>query len=233
MTNKIANIGNVPRVDFRPDEFNDKILEKGYEINWHRYIICPCRKDLTSQANTNCINCNGTGNFYLPEIKTFAMISSASLQKNFIQWTENLQGTANISIDSEYKIGFMDKIEILNAETIFSEVRKLEVNNSIKEIKTFYKALKIIKAYKFENESVALYDIDLDDISIIDKKLIIIDPAISETDSISILYEYNPTYFILDILNDYRNTKIKNGLPFEELRKMPLRAIMKKAHLIQ
>jgi hypothetical protein len=231
---KIANANiEYVRQDFNVDKYNNKINEKGYDIKWSRMLSCPCKKDLTSQSNSNCINCGGTGYFFLDPIEIRAMISNTAFQKNFShQWTADMQGTAYMTIEAEHKIGWMDKIEVMFAETVFSETRIVEQSNLDLIIKTHYVATKILNAYVYVNDVTPLKVLDVNDFVISGKEIKIISDEILLNDQIGLLYEYNPTYVVIDILNDYRNTIVSKNEPIEKLRKMPLRATIKREHLV-
>jgi len=58
-----------PRSDFRPEEFDKGIYEKGYRLWWSRAAICPCQNnEQTEQADVNCPLCNGGQYLYfLPD----------------------------------------------------------------------------------------------------------------------------------------------------------------------
>lgn len=58
-----------PRSDFRPEEFDKAIYEKGYRVWWSRAALCPCsNNDQTDQADPTCPLCHGDGYLYfLPD----------------------------------------------------------------------------------------------------------------------------------------------------------------------
>ena len=88
--------------------------------------------------------------------------------------------------------------------------------------------------FKFNSELSSLETINLSlvTINLVNRKNITIQYDFDVNDKISINYLYNPTYLIIDLLNDYRNTYTKFKRPEEFLGKMPIRALAKKLHLV-
>jgi len=64
-----AGIKARPRSDFRPQEFDKAIYEKGYRLWWSRAGLCPCRNnEQTDQPDPTCSLCKGHGYIYfLPD----------------------------------------------------------------------------------------------------------------------------------------------------------------------
>jgi hypothetical protein len=64
-----ADVKPRPRSDFRPEEFDKAIYEKGYRLWWSRAALCPCRNnEQTEQADVNCPLCKGHGyHWFLPD----------------------------------------------------------------------------------------------------------------------------------------------------------------------
>lgn len=225
------------RTDFDPVKFNGKIQEKGLRISWEKMIVCPCRKSISDQAVVECVNCKGTGYHFFGKTEMRALISGAQMSRNLQSWTEELQGSIYVSVDPIYNVGYFDKITVLDATSIFSEVCQVKVveeENIIVEkyINAKYNIDSILKIYKYIGENVGLYEITEDKITISGNKITIEDNNISEGDNISICYRYNPVYLVIDNLNEYRNTYVKQGYSTEQLQKMPIRILAKKMHLV-
>ena len=222
------------RVDFNDVKILSKIEEKGLKVKWEKMSVCPCRKDISSQAVVECINCNGTGWHFFDPQNIKALISAAQFQRNFLMWSEVLSGSVLVSVDPTYKVGWYDRLTVLDAETVFSEVKQVKIINEdtgIKTIKLRYipNSFVSVLSYIDANEplknllSSAVYENGLLKINNIE---------IVEGENISVVYNYNPSYLIVDLLNDYRNTYVKNKLLQEELRKLPIKVLAKKLHLV-
>ena len=223
------------RVDFNDVKLISKIEEKGLNVRWEKMCVCPCRKDISSQAVVDCINCDGTGWYFFGSQNIKALVSGAQFSRNFLMWTENLSGSVIITVDPIYKVGWNDKLVILDAETVFSEVKQVKILNEddgIKTIKLRYPANTIVSAFSYLNSDENLRALDLNNLTINGHYLTINDNVIEEGENISLVYYYNPSYLVVDNLNDYRNTYVKNKLPEEQLRKLPIKVLAKKLHLV-
>jgi hypothetical protein len=230
---------NGPRIDFKNGRFETLIDQKGYDVLWKRMVVCPCRKELTAQPQSECVNCRGTGYYYLSGVQIKALITNAMLQKNFAQqWSEVLQGTVNLTVESEYKIGWMDSFAVLNAESVYSEVGivKLQPNVGSFYVTTHYTPTTPLSLFRFLDVEASLQQIATTNVTIGEVEgqpaLLIADDNLTTDQQVTVLYEHHPEYLVIDILNDYRNTKIKDHEPVEKLARMPLRAMMKRKHLV-
>lgn len=63
------NVKARPRTDFKPEEFDKAIWEKGYRLWWSRAALCPCKNnEQTDQADPSCRLCQGDAYLYfLPD----------------------------------------------------------------------------------------------------------------------------------------------------------------------
>ena len=61
-------IPNRENVEFNNPDYNNLIDDKGLQCYWEESLICPCRKDITTQAQSDCVSCGGfrkyTGYFF-------------------------------------------------------------------------------------------------------------------------------------------------------------------------
>lgn len=223
------------RVDFDHTKFKKITDSKGYILDWYSGMICPCRKDVTEQPISNCVNCGGSGFYFLDPVEITGIISSAVMQKNYINWSEALQGTAYLSVQPDNKIGWMDKIVVKTALTSFSEVMTVYLDGTTKKVKTHYSVDEITANYKFLGATSPHYDIPINFIQVnpsVLNELIITDDNVLVGDRITVLYKYNPTYLVIELLNDFRNTFVTKGYEDDRLKKLPLRALIKRMHLV-
>jgi hypothetical protein len=139
------------RVDFKPNDFAFLIETKGYLIAWERASMCPCTPvaTQTQQADPNCELCGGSGWFYFgpPENDPQDLdgYEFDDLQADFLEQTsayvirgimtsvnnnpDNLNvvgnwvgGTSNLTVRAENKVGYYDKITVLDAQIVFAEM---------------------------------------------------------------------------------------------------------------
>jgi len=110
-----------PRSNFVNSEFAVKIWQHGYNVLHETSIICPCKSKSTMQQS-NCRNCGGSGWIFLNPKQTRMVIHSMNNSTKYQQWSQENAGTVSITAVEEEKLGFMDRITVLDGLAIFWEV---------------------------------------------------------------------------------------------------------------
>lgn len=112
------------RVDFREKEFIKAIRQKGYHVRWRKAMICVCINPETEQSRVRgaCDICDGSGYFYIDPHEIQAIMTgltkSSDIYRKPGRW---LQGQSQITVEPQYRIGYRDSIEMLDAVSTFNE----------------------------------------------------------------------------------------------------------------
>lgn len=109
-----------PRANFVESEFNKQIWQKGYNVSFERALQCPCKSKSSGQAS-NCKNCGGSGWVFVNKTQTRMVIHSMNLQTKFLEWSQENLGTVSITAMAEERLGYMDRLVVLDGESIFWE----------------------------------------------------------------------------------------------------------------
>jgi hypothetical protein len=140
---------SMSRADFLPDSFALLVETKGYLLAWERASICPCRPVVTQteQPDPNCPLCKGSGWHYfggdLPpnydEIGNMDEVQKkiietnnamtirgviTSIQNEYSPWDKIgnwMAGSMMLTTRHENKIGYYDKLTILESEVVYVE----------------------------------------------------------------------------------------------------------------
>ena len=227
----------------------DGLVKHYHNLLWYKSILCPCRKEVTTQPQHDCINCDGKGYIYFDSKEIQGVLSSMAIRKNFINWTENLTGTAQFSTVAENKLGYLDKIVVKDGYSLYSETlnstAEVVSTTTKKVLRLNYSFIKFVKIYEFIDTQTELNELVLGtDIfpHPTNPNKVYCNNTNGRYDKISFLYTYNTTYAVLDILNDWRNfhqqetLKGNNELGIESERLLleyPIRVILKQFHLIE
>lgn len=232
-----ADLGN-PQVNWDRKKFDDFITSKGYQCEIERALKCPCANDPTGQALTDCRNCFGTGWFFIDKQKTQLACTSMSNRTKHEVWSQVNAGMVTITARAKDKLGFMDKVTLIELESWFSQTFKLKLSKS-EPTKYFsfliYKPIQVYDLYLFKNSDEPLvvipesfYQIDGNKI-LINKSLIeslgILEPTIS------IRYTHNPCYHVIDVNRDLIKQDSLNDTNIETLN-YPINCIGKRAHFM-
>jgi hypothetical protein len=138
------------RIDFRYQEFAVAVEAKGARVAWSRAAQCPCAStnEQTNQADPTCSLCQGTGwilfrpvgavtdelkTGYLDPLQTIIVgTNSAVVRALMTAYTAQYaprdkvspreQGTVNVTMRAENKMGYYDRIVNLDSAIIYSQI---------------------------------------------------------------------------------------------------------------
>lgn len=237
---------NIPLEVWRVDDFEGLISNHGYDAYIDKAMRCPCVDKTTGQASSGCKNCLGRGWFFISRLRTKVVSQRMNNKKKFQDWGETNMGTSSITVRGSDKVGFMDRITLLELEAYYTEILKPVFFSSEIIAYPIYEPLVITDAFLFISDDEKLKPLIQGKDYKIEENKIIFDPGIgSEVISndineknqdikVTIRYSYNPVYHVLEINRELMKVKdVKSGV-FGESNKvdMPINAICKKAHYL-
>lgn len=237
ITQEAPPVSSLPAVDFDKPDFENFITQKGYDV-WHEKAIkCPCRNDSSGahQPLSSCDNCAGSGWLFINRTKTKMVLHSMNMQTKYLQWSIDKVGTVSITARDIDKLAEMDRITVLDGETIYTET----VHPIIHEKKLFaflsYDIIAVEFAFIFEGPKKKLKRLFEGSDFIIDNNKILLDkkflPKKDEKFNVSLRYTHRPTYHILDIPRDAMVTDVEMGAGRESVQ-MPIHGIGRRAHYV-
>lgn len=240
---------------FSQNAFDKAIETKGYDVEVEKGLKCPCRIKSTNSANPKCLNCGGSGWFFISKKKTVAVIQSMNRRTKFLNWSETDRGTIQVTVKGIDRVAFMDKIRVLEVEAIFSQAADIFLTSTNKQIAfLFYEPTKIDECYLFvDTESKLVLLQQGKHFNIEEDRLVFtseIDPYLDDEKEaqISVRYYHNPTYHIIDINREIVKTfsyddrfdedkeipvldeEILDQTKVKQL--MPVNSVAKKAHYL-
>ena len=221
------------RVDFQPDAMDDLIAQKGLDIIYESAIVCPCKAQGGSHL-PSCLNCGGSGLVYINPLQTKMVVQSINFkEKRFVDWSEETDGTVNITTRNDVRVGHMDRITILDSNSLYSQMVHLERYGNDLFGYLSYDPKSVLEAYVFEGQNKALQKLNDDEFSIDGNavKLLNKNIGIESTDGIglTIRYLHEVQYLVVSNIHDIRNTKIREGGKVVGKR-LPVSAIAKRLH---
>lgn len=231
-------------VGWRVENFQQLIYQHGYEAYIDRALRCPCVDKTTGQALSTCPNCLGRGWFFVDRRETKIVAQSMNNQKKFNDWGETNRGTAKITARGSDKLGFMDRIILLQLEAYYSEIVRPMLFNGEIIAYPVYEPLFITNIFLFVDDSSKLIPLDSTMYSIQGNKMVfnlgikdlVAVDNVNVTDipiNISIRYAYNPVYHVVDANRELMRVRDRNGSFLDEkLRDMPINVLCRKAHFI-
>jgi hypothetical protein len=224
------------RVDFQPDAIDDLIAQKGLDIIYESAIVCPCSPQGGSPLSS-CLNCGGSGLVFINPTKTVAVVMSINnKEKRFVAWSEETDGTVNVTTRNDIRVGHMDRITILDSESLYGQRVFMEYYKDDLFGYLSYEPKTVLDVFIFDGQNKALnklnedqYSIDGNVIKLLDRNLGIDDE--NGLKKLTIRYLHEVQYLVVSNIHDIRNTKVKSG-GRTVTSKLPVSAVAQRVHQV-
>jgi hypothetical protein len=221
--NSSLSIAGSERVEFSLDEFKKAINSHGYYARWSKASICP-NKDPNQDDHhiINCSFCDKNGFIYYDPIDIRVHVTSFGEKQLFMPESRYDVGTAYFTTLPEYKLSFWDKIELTTAQARFTQVLKVQgISYKLK-----YPALTI--DHVITNRNVIVPN---SEIAIQTDGTITFGSTIPGT-YFSICFLYHPTYIMVDLLHQIRDSR-NTVLTIDKELEYPSQAVGKLDFLVR
>lgn len=234
-----------PRVAWRTDDFEELIQSQGYDAYIDRAMRCPCVDKATGQALSTCKNCLGRGWIFIDRTETRVIAQHMDSKKRYLSWGEVNRGTASITTKGVDKVGFMDRIILLQLEEYYSEILRPTLYDDELLAYPIYEPLSISNMFLFVGDQEKLKPLTKDQY-IVDENKIVFDKSIldeipvedinqkSPNVSISVRYSHYPVYHVIDVNRELMKVRENKFCKYDdnELTQMPINVLARKAHYI-
>lgn len=235
---------DLPRPFWDIKKFNSLIYNMGYDALLQRALRCPCVDRASGQALSTCKNCNGRGWFFVDTRQTRIIAQTMENIRRNTQTGEINRGTARITARASDKLGFMDRVILLDLIAYYTEIlNPIEYENELIAY-PIYEPLEVTNIYLYAGDDKKLIPLDSDKYEIQGNKIIFDQSIIDDVPvedvnqkfpeiTISIRYSYHPCYHIIDSNRELTKVREK-GCSFtdENLTEVPMLYIARKAHYI-
>jgi hypothetical protein len=223
-------------IDFLPKEFRSVIETQGYEVVYEKALMCPCKERDSDFLNT-CKNCGGSGWLFVNPASTKMILTGIKINKDYDETARYDIGMMYATPVSLLKLSQMDRITVLDGETSHSQIlfpSKDEISGNYFSMLHYHiKSTEYVGLFVDTSEPVTRLILN-EDYTYQNKTIILngkyntlVDPQIS------IRYIHSPQFHVWDIMNDIRSVKTKAAGGGRQNNHMPMKAIVKRAHLIE
>lgn len=232
-----TNLDGRPNVSFDKSLFDASIWSKGYSVNVHKAIECPCRGTNENKPDPTCKNCGGLGWVFINPVHTMAIITGVNRDTKYKAWSEELIGNVSVTLRDIDQAGFMDRITMNDETGIFSEVKKARVIGESVFVFLSYEIKEVQDVYVFLNGDQKLIRLDEGEWTINTNNPYCLNIAAeamesSSNGSISVRYRHPVQYNILDIPHLIRSSNVKNTQGQIEKVKLPNQYVARLAHYV-
>jgi hypothetical protein len=233
------------RADFVADDFDVLVAQKGLVLQHEQTYKCSCIREINGSALSDCPDCHGGGYIFGEPCNIKGVIQAINYDPKFMQYSEINVGTAMLTVRYTNRLGWRDRITVKNGETVFMEntfprLREVNGDQELSSLLT-YNVLSVDKIFYNQTIDPSSCKTQLElqqdvDYTIEGRKLKLSDDLMQqliqdecEKAYISIRYTHNPTYLVMDIQKDIRNTLVIEN-DKETLKNLPINCVIKKAH---
>lgn len=227
-----------PRVDFNRNDFDNIIYQKGRDVLFEKSLLCPCKGKSTNQQS-NCKNCGGTGYIFYNPKKTRMVVQGLSVVSETKAWSEESRGTVNITCNDDERLSYMDRITILDGTAIHQEVvffKKSSQNEWF--CYTAYPVKKILYAGLFQTTLTPLLNVSELISTPTDKPGIIklslpLNVVVDKEYSVTLRYEHAPSFHVIEMRREsMQSFKLDESTQTEINQKLPLSALGRRSHYV-
>lgn len=230
---KAPNLVGQPQVFFKKNDYDAAIWQQGYSVIIEKAIRCPCKSKGTDNLS-NCKNCGSVGWLFINPVQTKAIIYFQDKGTKFKEWSEETSGNANITLRDIDRVSMMDRITILDGESIHTQVCYPQHYKGVIFSFLDYNPKSVSEVFMFNkfDEKLILLD-EGTDYDIIESK-ILLNKKFEKIEDIqlSLRYIHAPQYHIIDVKRD-----VMVSISFEvgvgkSKQQMPISAIGRRAHYV-
>ena len=235
---------NIPKPFWDIDKFESLMSNNGYDAYLERALRCPCVDRATGQALSTCKNCLGRGWFFVDKRETRIVAQSMENLRRNSQTGEINHGTVRLTARAADKLGFMDRVILLDLEAWYTEVLNPIMFNDQLVAYPIYEPISVSNIFLYAGDNVKLIPLEPSQY-FIDGNKITFDSSIADEVpvedinqkfpeiTISIRYSYHPCYHIIDSNRELMKVRDR-GCTFSDdnLRQVPMSYLGRKAHYI-
>lgn len=224
-----------PRADLNKEDFDNLVYQKGRNVIHEKSLRCPCKSKSTNQLSS-CKNCGGTGWIFINPKETRMVIQGMEISTQYKPFSEEEIGMIRISYNEKEQLSFMDRIVVLDGNSVFNEVLHFKKQDDMLFAYTSYNIKEILYCGLFVNDSTALTKLTEGNGSgqfsyennIVKLNSSFVQPGEQDI-SITLRYYHSPTFHVVDVKRETMDSfEYKSG--GERLGRLPLSAFAKRAH---
>lgn len=233
ITQTPPDLGGQAQVSLNKSTFEAVIYQKGYNVYHDKATKCPCKVQ-SSDNLSSCRNCGGLGWVFFNRTKTKMILHSMNLDTQYKDWSEQTLGTVNISASDKDKLGYMDRIIVRDAQTMFSEIIYPQKWQGSKYAFTTYDVVSAETVFMFAGAEQKLKVLQLGVDYNINNNIFTMSARYLDVEdiTISIRYIHAPMYHVIDMPRDTMVHDVRNPSGIFETKVMPTSAVGRRAHYV-
>lgn len=233
-----ANTQGKARVDFVKSDFEAIIQLKGNDVFHEKAVKCPCHVEKDGAALSSCRNCGGSGWVFINKMETRMVLTGMNIETKFKEWSEEKLGRVHVTSRDCDELSFMDRITVIDAEVVTSQLLYPKLVDDKMRCKTIYSVKRVqeIFAYQGTDSPLRLLIEGAANDYTIKNNVLVLDDEFKDWEnlSISVRYVHAPQFNIMDLQRETMVTTIRDrdngGVDKDVL--MPISAVARRTHYV-
>jgi hypothetical protein len=220
---------------FKPNDFDRLVYDKGYEVVHENAIKCPCASTSNSSPLTTCQNCSGSGWVFFNSNKTRMVLQSMSLRTKYNDWSKENLGTITVTSRSIDPLGYMDRLTILSSEAIYTQILYPVLFKDQLFSFTVYDLIDIFEVFLFQASNLPLkrLHVGVDYFFEKGKNRVIFDKNLNiENLTVSLRYKHYVQYMIVELSKEFRQSFGLDNLGRDKVNQYPFNGIARRSHYV-
>jgi len=219
-------LNSYPVVNFEVDRFESAIYKHGYNVHHHKALRCPCNNAGSNAPLPDCENCRGIGWFYVDKTATKALMQGIGNKQEYDAWSEKNPGTVSITTMYKDDVSYMDKFELLDCESTFTQILRPLYNGTTEILFAFtiYEIISVLNIYKFVSQSSPLqtlvdkitnpddWDYEVSGNKIIFNTKKYYQDYLDGKMNVSVRYKHTPVYCVVEISREIFKARDKSSV---------------------
>lgn len=227
----IVGSGLIGRVDFDQKLYEDLIAVKGRKVLWEMAMPCPCQTD-RSQHLPSCKNCSGVGWLFVNPVNTSMIVKQVNIITDYKPWSEEMRGTATITAPNSIRLSNMDRVSLLESESVFSETLQIKEEDGTLFSYFTYAPITILAMGLFIDVDSKIEWLPQTEYEINGQYLTVQNGSVLVNgNTITVRYIHRPVFHIIELQREVIET-YKNVGGVEKIQKLPISAVARRAHYL-
>jgi len=228
-----TNLVHQPQPEFRRNDFDAAIENRGRNVIWEKAVRCPCKTEGGSHRN-DCHNCLGHGWVFINQVQTKMIIQSVNTDTKYKSWSEEKLGTATLTAFHDNQLSIYDRIIVLEDYSILSELRNIRTaRDATLFVFPSYEPKELFEIFKFIGPEVPLERIPDDRYTLEGNTIRFTQEAgLVDDQTVSIRYKYEVQYHVIDLPKETRSQQITTEKGARQRQMLPVHAIARRSHVI-
>jgi len=234
ITQPAPDLNQKSNIKLIQSDFDAAVFQRGYKVFHDKMIKCPCKVKQGGDNLSSCRNCGGTSWVLVNRFETRMVLQSMNLDTKYKEWSEERLGTVNITALERDRLAHMDRIILIDGESVHNQVIYPQKFKNTLFAFTFYDIKSVIDLFLFVSDTDSLVRLTETTDFTFEKNRVLLSSTFKSIDNLtlSVRYIHSPQFHILDIPRELIQSDIDGVNKETLLGDFPVNAIGRRSHYV-